>query len=216
LVHGYGASGIIFFKIMKPLVEAGFNLIFVDILGMGASGRPTFREDQSPSEADEFFISFLERWRIAMGDLKNFYLAGHSFGGYICGHYALRYPHHIKKLLMLSPAGVMTKPANFDEQAERRRGIFFKLVTTAWEKKWSPFGILRKSGSWIGRSLIKKYVNRRMGASLADDAERATLLEYFHQTFLREGSTEYAIFICFQLGLYAHHPLEVAERLGGL
>ena len=41
-----------------------------------------------------------------MGDLKDFILAGHSFGGYICGHYAVRYPQYIKKLLMLSPAGV--------------------------------------------------------------------------------------------------------------
>jgi cardiolipin-specific phospholipase len=41
-----------------------------------------------------------------MGDMSEFILAGHSFGGYICGHYACKYPQHIKKLLMLSPAGV--------------------------------------------------------------------------------------------------------------
>ena len=41
-----------------------------------------------------------------MGDIKNFYLAGHSFGGYISALYALKYPSNIKKLLLLSPAGV--------------------------------------------------------------------------------------------------------------
>lgn len=46
-----------------------------------------------------------------MGDLKDFILAGHSFGGYICGHYACKYPQHLKKLLMLSPVGVPVKPS---------------------------------------------------------------------------------------------------------
>ena len=41
-----------------------------------------------------------------MGDLKDFVLAGHSFGGFICGHYAVKYPEHIKKLLLMSPIGV--------------------------------------------------------------------------------------------------------------
>ena len=39
-------------------------------------------------------------------DFTNFYLAGHSFGGYLVGNYALQYPQHIKKLIMLSPIGI--------------------------------------------------------------------------------------------------------------
>ena len=31
---------------------------------------------------------------------------------------------------------------------------------------------------------------------------------------MRDGSTEYAIFICFELGLYAINPLEGQDRLG--
>ena len=31
---------------------------------------------------------------------------------------------------------------------------------------------------------------------------------------MREGSTEYAIFICFEIGMFAHNPLESVERLG--
>ena len=45
-----------------------------------------------------------------MMGLEKFVLAGHSFGGYIVGNYACRYPQHIKKLLMLSAVGVQTKP----------------------------------------------------------------------------------------------------------
>ncbi len=42
IVHGYGASGVFFFRIMKPLYEAGFHVMFIDILGMGSSSRPDF------------------------------------------------------------------------------------------------------------------------------------------------------------------------------
>ncbi len=104
MVHGYGASGLIFYKIIKPLAEK-FNLILIDIIGMGASSRPPFTA-RTAEEGEEYFIDFLERWRVAMGDMKDFYLAGHSFGGFVCGLYAHRYPQNIRKLLMLSPVGV--------------------------------------------------------------------------------------------------------------
>jgi pimeloyl-ACP methyl ester carboxylesterase len=89
-VHGYGGSGVIFYKIIRALAEK-FHLILIDIIGMGSSSRPKFQAT-SADEADEFFVDSLEKWRQAMGDLKGFILAGHSFGGYICGHYAYRYP----------------------------------------------------------------------------------------------------------------------------
>jgi len=34
------------------------------------------------------------------------------------------------------------------------------------------------------------------------------------QIFMRNGSTEYAIFICFELGMFAVNPLEHETRLG--
>lgn len=90
LIHGYGGSGLIFYKIIKPLADK-FNLYLVDIIGMGSSSRPKF-EAKTATEADKFFVDFIENWRINVGNLTNFYLAGHSFGGYICGHYAYQYP----------------------------------------------------------------------------------------------------------------------------
>lgn len=79
-----------FYKIMKPLAEK-FHLILIDVIGMGGSSRPNFIANTA-DEADNFFTDSLENWRLAMGDLNDFILAGHSFGGYICGHYAAKYP----------------------------------------------------------------------------------------------------------------------------
>lgn len=119
-----------------------------------------------------------------MGDLKDFYLAGHSFGGYLVGHYAHRYPQHLKKVLMLSPAGIVDKPEGFDifnqkmpSSTKKPPKILKKLVKTVWKKKWSPFGVMRKSGSFIGKKIIKSYLNKRM--SDLGKEEFDAMLEYF-------------------------------------
>ena len=43
------------------------------------------------------------------------------------------------------------------------------LVETAWEKKWSAFGIMRKSGSLLGRKLINTYLKRRMAGTFTEE-----------------------------------------------
>lgn len=87
LIHGYGGSGMLFYKSMKGLSE-NFHLFCIDIIGMGASSRCEFSVENS-DEADKYFLDFLEQWRIAMDNLTNFFLLGHSFGGYLAGMYAV-------------------------------------------------------------------------------------------------------------------------------
>ena len=58
LVHGYGGSGIMFWKIIKPIAER-YHLILVDILGMGGSSRPTFKL-KTEEDVEDFFISWME------------------------------------------------------------------------------------------------------------------------------------------------------------
>ena len=53
----------------------------------------------------DYFVEYFEKWRIAM-DLTDFYLIGHSFGGYQVGLYASKYPQHIRKLILVSPIGI--------------------------------------------------------------------------------------------------------------
>lgn len=44
-----------------------------------------------------------------MDNLSDFYLAGHSFGAYLIGNYALEYSQHIRKILLISPIGVVSE-----------------------------------------------------------------------------------------------------------
>lgn len=118
---------------------------------------------------------------------------------------------------MLSPAGVCQKPEGFDlskiPKGQGPPGWVKKIATSAWKNKWSPFGLMRKSGSWVGKKMTNFYISRRL-ANVLTEEEREHLLVYMHQVFMRDGSTEYAIFICFELGMYAVHPLERGDRLG--
>jgi pimeloyl-ACP methyl ester carboxylesterase len=65
LVHGYGASGLIFYPILKEL-SRHFHLITIDMLGMGASARPKFTANDVES-SENFFTESIEEWRINYG-----------------------------------------------------------------------------------------------------------------------------------------------------
>jgi len=67
---------------------------------------------------------------------------------------------------------------------------------------------MRKSGALLGKRLIKGYLSKRM--SMLPPEEFDSMLNYMHQIFMKDGSSEYAIFTCFHLGMYAINPL-IAE-----
>jgi len=106
LIHGYGGSGLIFYRILEDLNKR-FKVYLIDLLGMGRSARPEF-EVETFEQCENFFVNSIEIWRQKMG-LTNFVLCGHSFGGYISALYGMQFYKHIKKLLLLSPHGVVMR-----------------------------------------------------------------------------------------------------------
>ena len=70
---------------------------------------------------------------------------------------------------MLSPAGAPEKPADFDinkmkfgksEKTPSKLGVY--VMTKVWNKKWSPFGVMRTAPKFISKKIIKSFLNRRM------------------------------------------------------
>lgn len=92
-VHGYGACSALFYKTYKYLAQH-FCVHFIDIIGMASSSRPLDYNISkiTPEESIAYFVDYIENWRKANDDLKDFVLVGHSFGGYLVGNYALKYP----------------------------------------------------------------------------------------------------------------------------
>lgn len=66
-------------------------------------------QGKTEAEAEEYFVNFLESWREVLS-LKDFYIAGHSLGGYIACLYAMKYPEKVKGMLLLEPWGFFDAP----------------------------------------------------------------------------------------------------------
>jgi cardiolipin-specific phospholipase len=115
MLHGYGAGLGFFYKNFEGLSRSkGWKLYALDLLGMGRSSRPNFRvhaKDQQGKirEAENWFIDALEEWRMQK-NIDRFTLLGHSLGGYLAVAYALKYPGHLKKLILASPVGIPEDP----------------------------------------------------------------------------------------------------------
>ena len=77
---------------------------------MGCSSRPdNYREELTLGEKIDYFNGYLEEWRRSMG-IDEYFLAGHSLGAHLVGHYARAHPNGIKRLLILSPIGIKFYP----------------------------------------------------------------------------------------------------------
>lgn len=81
MIHGFGGGGAIFVK-MIPYLQNYFDVIGVDLLGMGGSGRPVYN-CETPEDALDFHLDSLKAWEDKQIKGEKYYLLGHSFGGYI-------------------------------------------------------------------------------------------------------------------------------------
>lgn len=185
LIHGYGASSALFYTVMRELSEH-FHCIFFDILGMGGSTRRKF-ECETADEAEEYLLDSVEKWRIAM-DITDFYLVGHSFGGYLAGLYSSKYTQHVKKLICISPIGFEIKPEGWDiSKIKQRKVINHKgeLVQRVgpprfvgylkpdwiWSKKITPHRMFRALGARLTKAGLARYVSKRLSTDSEDEKE---------------------------------------------
>lgn len=77
-------------------------------LGFGRSSRPDFDTDGLKAESQ--MIRAIEEWRKEM-NFKKFILLGHSMGGFLAASYAIKYPGHVKHLILADPWGFPEKPS---------------------------------------------------------------------------------------------------------
>ena len=95
IIHGGGGEASKgWLHILKEL-SVYFTVYIPDLPGFGDS--KTARGDFHLLE----FVDFMKDFSQKLG-LKRFHLLGHSMGGGIALHYALAYPSHIKKLILLN------------------------------------------------------------------------------------------------------------------
>ncbi len=110
LIHGFLSSGLHFLCLIPYLIKR-YNIFIRDTIGMGLSARPQ-KKFTSAIDCENYFINiyhliiknifFKRRFDIK----EEYYLCGHSLGGLFASRYMLKYPKGIKKVLLLSPAGI--------------------------------------------------------------------------------------------------------------
>ena len=109
MIHGYLSGGVQFCKMMRHMRNY-FEVHSICLLGMGSSGRPKHINFQGFDDTMDFFTSSIHDYITIKGfarDGKKFHLLGHSLGGMIAGHYALKYEEQIERLILMSPVGIM-------------------------------------------------------------------------------------------------------------
>lgn len=92
--HGFRGSHRGLVEVAEQLTE--YRLIVPDLPGWGESG--TLRQTHTFAH----YVSFLKKF-IAHFELKDFVLAGHSFGASLALVYAATFPKHIRRLLLVAP-----------------------------------------------------------------------------------------------------------------
>ena len=110
---------------------------------MGLSSRPQVKF-KSPEQCENYFIEIiyiLIKKIIFSGNynIKNdYYIGGHSLGGFMVSHFILKYPKGIKKVLLLSAAGITDyhiKGTDIHKEAGTCFGCIMSFLGFCWACK---------------------------------------------------------------------------------
>lgn len=112
LIHGMFGDFLDWEPALEPLA-AGHRVIALDLPGFGSSSKP--RREYSA----DFFISTLHDFFQQL-ELKEFTLAGNSFGGQIAMLYALQHPEAVSKLVLVNSGGFRKHTAEEKAMIEPR------------------------------------------------------------------------------------------------
>ena len=209
VVHGFGGSWVTFYPLL-PMLAKHYRVWTIDLLGMGGSSRPKFTATNH-DEALEFFFESLEAWREKVG-LKRFYVAGHSLGAYILGHYALKNSDQIIKFFLISPFGMTQKAPDADitESFNKRpwkERMRLKMMRWVWRKQYVPSQLYRGVGCFA-KYWLNNYLTRRFRA---EGETRDAFRVYLGAVFSLPTCSERCIYLMLKMPAFAGEvPLESA------
>ena len=99
LLHGLGASAERW-ECVIPLFAKKFKVIVPDLIGFGYSDKPMV--DYTTDYFAEFISRFVDKVGINEADI-----IGSSLGGQIAAEFATNYDANVRKLILVSPSGIM-------------------------------------------------------------------------------------------------------------
>lgn len=107
LLHGLGGSTISWRDNIAPLAEAGYRVVAFDRPGFGLTDKPLDIDYGHPAQAD-FTAALMD-----ILDIEQAVIVGHSAGGNVAAHFALRHPERVTDLVLVDAAILTGGPPGF-------------------------------------------------------------------------------------------------------
>ncbi|NTU78522.1 MAG: alpha/beta hydrolase [Chloroflexales bacterium] len=116
LIHGFGTANTSWSSVAPLFAQAGYDTYAPDLAGFGLSSK---RWDVGYSHGDQ--ADLLAAWMQHLG-LDAATIIGHSMGGNVAAHLALRHPQRVERLVLAAPAVVSGL-----KSAPRRLGVLLQV-----------------------------------------------------------------------------------------
>jgi len=100
LIHGFSGSAESMKKIGDILLLNGYSIICFDCYGRGGSDGTEFEN------CPEIFTSMISQGLFALQVKVPVHIVGYSMGGIIASEYCKTFPHLVKSLVLIAPAGI--------------------------------------------------------------------------------------------------------------
>lgn len=143
LIHGFLASSRYWNKIKPGLVDAGYRVISIDLLGFGNAAKPQNIE-YDYSDQVEYVDRIISHLR-----LRHVTIIGHSMGALIAARYAALFPAKTRHLMLLHPPLYANKAEA--KATLMRTSIFYRHL----------FGSKYRNATWtIIRALVPNLIAR--------------------------------------------------------
>lgn len=162
LVHGMAASLHNWDYLTPELVEAGYQVFALDLLGHGDSYKPEHHRNYNYREV----YLHLENWITSLKLDKPALLCGHSLGGSLCLFYTRKHHEKVRGLVLIDPL-YSQKQISF---GMRLVNVFPKA--TASSLHLAPIWLINNLVGWQADSLQR--INHRTRAQIAADYKRAS------------------------------------------
>jgi cis-3-alkyl-4-acyloxetan-2-one decarboxylase len=120
LLHGLASNGLIWQRLAGQLAAKNYRVIAYDLLGFGASPKPTWSQYRVEDHARNVMYSLRRN-----GAQFPVTLVGHSMGCLVAVHIASTYPDRVKRVILYEPPLFADIP-EFNSHA-RRRKIYFSI-----------------------------------------------------------------------------------------
>jgi len=134
IIHGFGEHGGRYHHVAQALAGAGLCVAAPDLRGHGRSGGRR-GEVADVARCAEELQRFTEQVLVPRAGVERYAVFGHSFGGLVAIHWALRQPPQLRRLVVQSPLLEVGFPLPWGKQ------VAAALLSRLWPTAALPMGL---------------------------------------------------------------------------